>query len=102
MNFLIPGLLIASFVVFFCITWWLVLKTRDDIFAVFYTLLFVYTIFTQFAYVFYPDVAVRALVYFGPELFYPYWQFVFLSFVAILFVFFALRYFTRKHSVSRN
>ena len=88
---LIPGLLIVVFILFFAFSFWRVLKTRDDLFTFFYAYLFVYTVFTQMGYVFYPDQAIKLRVYFGIDLFYSYWLFVFLSFVATVGLFCAGR-----------
>jgi hypothetical protein len=81
---LIPGVLIIIFVLFFAITFWRVLKAGDELFIFFYAYLFIYTIFTQLGYAFFPDPAIKIRVYFGPELFYSYWLFIFLSFAAIV------------------
>lgn len=60
-------------------TFWYILK-RDDVFALAYVVLFVYTIFTQIGYAFYPDLSARNHLYYGETLFYDYWLFMFLSF----------------------
>lgn len=70
----------------FCGTVFIIVRERirsgDDLFAVLLSCLFIYTIFTQIAYVNYPEIPAAAKVYFGPEVFKEYWVFVFLSFVA--------------------
>jgi hypothetical protein len=85
---LAPGILIILFVLFFGVTLLRVLKVKDELFLFFYTYLFIYTIFTQMGYAFFPDPAIRIRVYFGPELFYSYWLFVFSSFVATVGLYF--------------
>ena len=86
----ISGLLIILFIIFFIFSFIKVLKIGDDLFATFYFLLFIYTIFTQIAYVFVPDLAVFAKVFFGSHLFFYYWLFVSLSFVATYWLFLIL------------
>jgi len=101
MTTFLPGLLILIFVLFFIVTFWLILRTHDDLFAIFYAFLFVYTVFTQIGYVFYPDLAAEGLVYFGVTPFYSYWLFVFLSFAAILAVFFMLNSVRKKRLLAQ-
>jgi hypothetical protein len=66
----------------FCLTTLVYIAKRDDVSAVAYLTLFVYTIFTQIGYVHYPQLSANHNVYFGQELFYPYWSFMLLSFAA--------------------
>lgn len=89
----IEFLMISSFVVFFVASFAHLLKI-NSLFAVYYFFLFLYTIFSQIGYVYYPEyvMALSSEQYYGPEIFTKYWLFVFLSFVCIyLFAIFVLR-----------
>jgi len=88
-----PSILIVFFAVFFFVTWTAVIRRGDDLFAIFYLFLFVYTIFTQIGYIYFPELAMTNFAYFGSEIFYDYWLFVFLSFVGV----FLLRMLFRPH-----
>lgn len=76
-----PGYLIAffSFTVFYFI--FKMIKNRDDLHAFSFFTLFVYTIFAQIGYAYFPEASILLGAYFGPDLFYQYWLFIFLSFL---------------------
>lgn len=83
-----PALAIALFTVVFAVTaryiW-----NRDLLFGGVYVFLYVYTVFTQIGYAYYPALSVLIGAYFGPEVFLSVSVFVTLSFLA-LFVCFVL------------
>ena len=95
------AMLILIFVLFFCVSFWLVLKTQDALFTVFYAFLFIYTVFTQIGYVFYPNIAIDMRVYFGIDIFYSYWLFVFFSFVTTVVLFFIVRLVRMRHQITQ-
>jgi hypothetical protein len=75
-----PFILIAilSFFVFYCIK---VMITRGhDLHAMAFFTLYIYTIFAQIGYAYFPELSIFIGAYFGPTLFYKYWAFMFLSF----------------------
>lgn len=76
------------FSLFFLVTFAHIAK-HDYIFGFFYAFLFIYTIFTQIAYVVYPETlaAISTDQYYGLDIYYRYILFVSLSFLAIYFVF---------------
>jgi len=89
----IEFLMIATFVSFFVLSFAHLLKI-NSLFAVYYFFLFLYTIFSQIGYVYYPEhvMTLSSQQYYGPEMFPQYWLFVFLSFLCIyLLAIFALR-----------
>lgn len=49
--------------------------------------LYIYTIFTQIGYVYYPEFSILLGAYYGQELFYKYWTFMFFSFVFTFFIY---------------
>ena len=56
------------------------LKKGHDLHALSFFTLYIYTIFTQIGYVYFPELSDFYGVYFGPLLFYKYWAFMFFSF----------------------
>lgn len=85
-------LLIFIFILFFVFTFIYVSK-RSFVFSLAYSLLFLYTIFTQFAYLLYPEklALFSGGQYYGVEFFLSYWMYIFLSF-AFIFAFFIILY----------
>jgi hypothetical protein len=65
------------FVVFFIMH---MIKRGHDLYALAFFTLFIYTIFAQIGYVYFPIFSEIAGAYFGPQLFYKYWFFMFFSF----------------------
>jgi hypothetical protein len=65
----------------------------DTIFAVYYIFFYVYTVFTQIAYVAFPDklLVVSGGQYYGIEWFWPFYVFTFASFLGAFLVFIGLR-----------
>jgi hypothetical protein len=66
---------------FFFPMWWYMLR-RDDLAGMGYGLLFLYTIFTEIGYSFFPELSAGQLVYFGRDAFYPFALFMLGSFIA--------------------
>lgn len=56
------------------------LKRGHDLYALAFLTLYVYTIFAQIGYAFFPEISNFFGAYFGPQLFYKYWAFMFFSF----------------------
>lgn len=56
-------------------------RNRDDLHAFSFFTLFIYTIFAQVGYAYFPEASILLGAYFGPELFYKYWLFISLSFL---------------------
>ena len=52
-----------------------------DLHAMAFLALYIYTIFAQIGYAYFPELSIFLGAYFGPELFYSYWLFMFLSFL---------------------
>lgn len=75
-------ILMALFSIFFLVSFRILLR-HDDLLAVFYASLFIYTIFTQIGYGAFPNFAKGAGWYFGRDIFYDYWLFISLSFGVI-------------------
>jgi len=84
-----PIYLILSFSVLFFYTFLKVVK-KDIFFGGAYLFLFIYTIFTQIGYAYFPELSVILKAYFGETLFKPYLAFVALSFFAFYIVFLLL------------
>ena len=77
---------------FFIVTAWHLLKV-DTIFAVYYMVFYVYTVFTQITYVAFPDklFVVSDGQYYGIEWFWPFYVFTFASFLGAFLVFIGFR-----------
>ena len=84
-------ILTLSFFVFYSIR--AMLKREHDLHALGFFLLYIYTIFAQIGYAYFPELSTLIGAYFGPMLFYKYWAFMFLSFV---FAFLFYRVITRS------
>lgn len=82
---MIPLISIISFSLFFLITF-IVLVKRDIFIGGFYAFLYIYTIFSQIGYAYFPELSMLLNSYFGKALFYDYHYFVFLSFIAYFIV----------------
>lgn len=72
---------LAAFVAFFIPTFW-ILARRDAFVGGVYFFLFVYTIFAQIGYYYFPELSNQIEAYFGEGVFLPYTVFVALSFFA--------------------
>lgn len=86
-------IMISVFSVFFVVSFAHLLRI-NSLFAVYYFFLFLYTIFSQIGYVYFPELVMdlSSQQYYGPEIFPQYWMFVFLSFLCIyLFAVLVLR-----------
>jgi len=84
------SILIATSVLLFLPTWWYILR-RDDLTGIGYAVLFIYTIFTQVGYIYYPGLSAGRYVYYGEEMFLPYWAFMTGSFAACFLGFVVVR-----------
>jgi hypothetical protein len=93
---ILPNVLIVIFVLFFATTCYVMVRRGDDLHAMAYLALFVYSVFAQIGYVNYPQFSQEAHAYFGPALFYDYWLFMFGSFFATFLVYLALTTFRRR------
>ena len=85
-----PVILIVFFTAFFIISFSVILRRGDDLCALAYLTLFIYTIFTQIVYVYYPELSQNIggnNAYFGQRLFYDYWLFMFFSFFVSFLVY---------------
>jgi len=78
---MVEALIMVGFTLLFAATF-AVLVRREVFVALIYLLLFVYAIFTEIGYAFYPELSLRIGAYFGAELFHEFSVFVALSFVA--------------------
>jgi hypothetical protein len=76
-----PMILITFFVffVFYCIK--VMIQRGHDLHAFSFFILLIYTIFVQVGYVYFPQMSISFGTYYGPEIFYKYWIFVFMSFL---------------------
>ena len=72
-------ILLLSLFVFYSISF--MMKKGHDLHALSFFTLYIYTIFTQIGYVYFPELSDFYGAYFGPLLFYKYWAFMFFSFV---------------------
>lgn len=72
-------ILIFSLFVFYSIK--VMIKRGHDLYALSFLVLFIYTVFTQIAYVMFPELLDNLNVYYGTQIFYSYWTFMFFSFV---------------------
>lgn len=84
MIFLLPLILFLFFILTQVYIW-----EKSKIFWLFYCVLFAYTIFTQLAYLLYPEklTKVSHFQYYGDSIFIKYWIFIFLSFIFIFLLF---------------
>jgi hypothetical protein len=57
------------------------MKKGHDLHALAFFTLYIYTIFAQIGYAYFPELSMLYGAYFGPLLFYKYWAFMFFSFV---------------------
>ena len=89
-------ILLLSIFVFFGIS--SMLKRGHDLHALAFFVLYIYTIFAQIGYVYFPELSEFIGAYFGPNLFYKYWAFMFLSFV-LTFLFYLVM---TKKGIIRN
>jgi len=71
-------IVILSLFVFYSIKF--MIKRGHDLHAMAFFTLYIYTIFAQIGYAYYPELSILLGAYFGPELFYSYWAFMFFSF----------------------
>lgn len=85
-----PACLIIIFSLFFAATFADIWK-KDHFYGGVYFFLYMYTIFTQIGYAYFPELSLQMKAYFGPQLFYRYYLFVFLSFIAFYLVFLSFR-----------
>ena len=72
-------IIIFSLFVYYSIK--VMIKRGHDLYALSFFSLYIYTIFAQIGYAYYPELSMFVGAYFGPNLFYKYWAFMFFSFV---------------------
>tara|TARA_B110000003_G_scaffold129903_1_gene131917 strand:- start:8104 stop:9420 length:1317 start_codon:yes stop_codon:yes gene_type:complete len=72
-------IVILSLFVFYSIR--VMMKRGHDLHALAFFALYIYTIFAQIGYAYFPELSALSDAYFGPMLFYKYWAFMFFSFV---------------------
>ena len=77
---MIPAILIIILSVFvsYCITF--MMRRGHDLHALAFFTLFIYTVFTQIGYSYFPELSILIGAYYGQALFYEYYSFMFLSF----------------------
>tara|TARA_B110000240_G_scaffold166937_1_gene188499 strand:+ start:8537 stop:9781 length:1245 start_codon:yes stop_codon:yes gene_type:complete len=63
------------------------IKRGHDIYALAFLILYIYTIFAQIGYAYFPELSILIGAYFGPMLFYKYWAFMFFSFFFSFFLY---------------
>lgn len=78
-------LVILSLFVFYCIAF--MLRRNHDLHALAFLTLYIYTIFTQIGYAYFPELSIFIGAYYGPMLFYKYWIFMFSSFILTFFLY---------------
>ena len=78
---MLPLFLIIIFSLFVYYSIRFMLKRGHDLYALSFFSLYIYTIFAQIGYAYYPELSMFFGAYFGPNLFYKYWAFMFFSFV---------------------
>jgi hypothetical protein len=81
-----PGFLIAIFSVIFLFTWQYIWR-RDVLFGTLYFFLFVYAVFAEIGYAYFPELSISIKAYFEPEIFYAVNIFVTLSFITLFLCF---------------
>lgn len=91
-----PGILISIFTVIFFVTGYYIWR-RDVLYGLVYLFLFVYIIFAQIGYAYFPALSELIKAYFGPDVFYSINVFVTFSFI----FFFILFWFFYKYVVRR-
>lgn len=84
---MLPLISIILFTLFFLVTFAILVK-RDILIGGYYAFLYIYTIFSQIGYAYFPQLSRILNAYFGESYFYDYHYFVFLSFLS----FFAVTY----------
>ena len=72
-------IIIFSLSVFYYIK--VMINRGHDLYALSFFFLYIYTIFAQIGYAYFPEFSILIGAYFGPLLFYKYWVFMFLSFL---------------------
>lgn len=87
-------ILILSLFVFYSIRF--MLKRDHDLHALAFFSLYIYTIFAQIGYVYFPELSILSGAYYGQTLYYKYWAFMFFSFV---FTFLLYRLINRSNSM---
>lgn len=89
-------LFLIVFQTFICLLGIIYLLSRDLFLTIFFLMLWVYTIFTQLGYVYYPTVITQFGIGGGEDLFYKYWFFVTFS---LIFVFLGMYLLTYKKAL---
>lgn len=79
---------LLSLFVFYSIRF--MMKREHDLHAFAFFTLYIYTIFAQIGYAYFPELSALSGAYFGPMLFYKFWAFMFFSFVFTFLLYRAL------------
>ena len=82
-----PLFLITIFSLFAIYSIRIMFKRGHDLHGLGFLTLFIYTIFTQIGYVYFPELSTFIGAYYGQELFYKYWAFMFFSFIFTFFLY---------------
>lgn len=92
--------LIILFIAFFIFSAYFMVKYLDFI-AIPYSLLFLYTVFSQIGYIFYPEKLdlYSDGQYYGMDTFYSYWSYIFISFVLIFLLWLLTKSFSFKNHI---
>jgi hypothetical protein len=77
---MLPLLLIILLSLFVVFAVKVMISRGHDLHAFAFFILYVYTVFAQIGYAYFPELSIFIGAYFGPDLFYKYWVFMFLSF----------------------
>lgn len=91
-----PSVLIGIFIVIFAVTWRYIWK-RDILYGIAYLSFFIYAIFAQIGYAYFPELSVFIEAYFGPTIFFETNIFVTLSFIT----FFLCFLFLHRHLIKK-
>lgn len=91
---MLPLFLIVLLSLFVLYSVLFMLKRGHDLHALAFFALYIYTIFAQIGYAYFPELSDLVGAYFGPMLFYKYWAFMFFSFI---FTFLLYRVMNRKN-----
>ena len=76
-------IIIFSLFVYYSIK--VMIKRGHDLYALSFFSLYIYTIFAQIGYAYYPELSMFVGAYFGPNLFYKYWAFMFFSLFLVFY-----------------
>jgi hypothetical protein len=98
---MLPGFLIVFLSIFVLYSLRFMVKRHDYLHAIAFLFLYIYTVFAQIGYAYFPELSMFYGAYFGPFLFYKYWAFMFLSFLSTFLVYRLLTRFNIKSAAYR-